>query len=204
MAVPILGLLAYNLAATGTLFNPVYEGLYRYEIGAYPDLGYQASWSLQDIRYIPQNLGLMLLGPPDVMPPCDPGVPREPWSAAGCSWLVPREAGASFLLASPAYLLALPALALLRDRRVAGALLATLAIAVVSLMHFSQGWVQFGYRFSLDFAPFLLVAVALGTERFIDRGGPRQGRRLAVAGGLVVASIAIQAWGIAWARTLGW
>jgi hypothetical protein len=28
--------------------------------------------------------------------------------------------------------------------------------------------------------------------------------RLAVAVGLVVLSIAIQAWGIAWARTLGW
>ena len=110
----------------------------------------------------------------------------------------------SLLLASPAYLLALPALALLRDRRVAGSLLATLAIAVVNLMHFSQGWVQFGYRFSLDFAPFLLVAVALGTERFLGpRDAPRPAR-LAVVAGLVAVSVAIQAWGIAWARTLGW
>jgi hypothetical protein len=66
-------------------------------------------------------------------------------------------------------------------------------------MHFSQGWVQFGYRFSLDFAPFLLVAVALGAERL---AGGAAGRRLIVA--LVVASVAIQAWGIAWSRTLQW
>ena len=29
-------------------------------------------------------------------------------------------------------------------------------------MHFSQGWVQFGYRFSNDFAPFAMILVTLG------------------------------------------
>ncbi len=204
MAIPVAGLLVYTLAATGSPFNPVYEALYRYEVIAYPDLGYNGAWSLQDLRYIPQNLGLMLFNPPDLMPACDAGVTRTPWSAAGCSWLVPRQAGMSLLMASPAYLLFLPALALLRDRRVAGALLASLAIAVVNLMHFSQGWVQFGYRFSLDFAPFLLVAMALGTERFLGPRGASRPWRLAVVAGLVGASVAMQAWGIAWARTLGW
>ncbi len=204
MAIPLAGLLAYTYAATGSLFSPVYEALYRFEVVAYPDLGYNAAWSLQDVRYIPQNLGLMLFRLPDLMPPCDPGVARSPWSAEGCSWLVPAQTGMSFLAASPAYLLALPSLALVRDRRVAGAFLATLAIAVANLMHFSQGWVQFGYRFSLDFAPFLLVAVALGTERFLGPGGASRRGRLGVAVGLVAASVAIQAWGVAWARTLGW
>ena len=37
----------------------------------------------------------------------------------------------------------------------------SIAIAVVNLMHFSQGWVQFGYRFSNDFAPFAVILVAL-------------------------------------------
>ncbi len=204
MAIPILGLLAYNLAATGSLFSPVYESLYRYEVLAYPHLGYNAAWSLQDVRYIPQNLGIMLFSLPSLMPPCDPGVAREAWSAAGCSWAVPEQTGTSLLLTSPAWLLALPSLALLRDRRVAGALLATLVIAAVNLAHFSQGWVQFGYRFSLDFAPFLLVAAGIGAERLLgSRGTPRRGR-LVVVGGLVALSIAVQAWGIAWARTLGW
>jgi hypothetical protein len=204
MAIPILGLLAYNLAATGSLFSPAYEALYRYEVLAYPDLGYNGAWSLQDVRYIPQNLGIMLLSTPTLMPPCDPGVARLPWSAVGCSWAVPEQTGMSLLLTSPAYLLALPALALQGDRRVAGALVATLAIAVVNLAHFSQGWVQFGYRFSLDFAPFLLVAVGLGAERFLgSRAAPRRGRT-AIVGAVVALSIAVQAWGIAWARTLGW
>lgn len=204
MAIPLLGLLAYNLATTGTLFSPVYEALYRYEVVAYPDLGYNAAWSLQDLRYIPQNLGVMLLGAPTLMSPCDPGVARLPWSAEGCSWVIPEQRGMSFLLASPAYLLAVPALARLRDRRVVGALVATAAIALVNLMHFSQGWVQFGYRFSLDFAPFLLVGVALGAERFLGPRDEARLGRLAVVVILVAASVAIQAWGIAWARTLGW
>jgi hypothetical protein len=203
-AIPVLGLVAYTYAAAGEPFNPVYEALYRYEVAAYPELGYNAAWSLQDLRYVPQNLALMLGSLPELMPACPPGVPREPFSAAGCSWLVPVERGTSLLLSSPAWLLVLPALGLLRDRRVAGALLATGAIALVNLMHFSQGWVQFGYRFSLDFAPFLLVALALGTERFLGPLGEPRRARLGVAVGLVAASIAIQAWGIAWARTLGW
>jgi len=204
MAIPLLGLLAYNVVATGTPFSPVYEALYRLEIAAYPDLGYNAAWALEDLRYVPQNLGVMLTGLPSFLPPCAPGAERLPWSAAGCSWVVPEQRGMSFVLASPAYLLALPALGMLRDRRVAGALLATTAIAVANLMHFSQGWVQFGYRFSLDFAPFLLVAVALGTERFLGSRAEAHRGRLLVVAVLVAASVAIQAWGIAWARTLGW
>ena len=204
MAIPVGVLLAYNLAVSGTLFNPVYEALYRYEVWAYPNLNYHAAWSFQDIRYIPQNLGIMLFGPPDVMPACGAGIPRGIWSAAGCSWLVPRPVGMSLLVTSPAWLLAVSAAPLLRDRRVAGGLLATLVIAVVNLMHFSQGWVQFGYRFSLDFAPFLLIPVALGAERLLAGRGRDAARGRVIVAGLIVASVAVQAWGIAWARTLGW
>ncbi len=196
MAIPVGALLAYNLAVSGTLFNPVYESLYRYEVWAYPDLNYHAAWSLQDVRYIPQNLGIMLFGPPDVMPACDPGVPRAIWSAAGCSWLVPRPVGMSFLLASPAWLLAAASVPLLRDRWVAGGLLATLVIAVVNLMHFSQGWVQFGYRFSNDFVVFALPLVALGMSR---RGGVGL-----LAMWLVGMSVAINFWGMTWGNLLGW
>ncbi len=204
IAIPVGVLLLYNLQVSGTLFNPVYESLYRYEVRAYPELDYHGAWSLQDLRYIPQNLGIMLTGLPDLMPRCDAGVAREIWSAAGCSWIVPRPVGMSLLLTSPAWLLAIAAWPILRDRRVAGGLLATLAIAVVNLMHFSQGWVQFGYRFSLDFAPFLLVPVALGAERLLAGHGRSAARWGVLIGGLVAVSVAVQAWGIAWARTLGW
>jgi hypothetical protein len=56
----------------------------------------------------------------------------------------------SILLTSPGFLLLLPALWRGRSRVVAGGFLAVMAIGLVNLMHFSQGWVQFGYRFSND------------------------------------------------------
>ena len=67
-------------------------------------------------------------------------------------------------------------------------------------MHFSQGWVQFGYRFSNDFAPFALLLVALGFERLAVRR--RWGMPLGMA--LVVLSVAINAWGVLWGVALGW
>ena len=81
-----------------------------------------------------------------------------------CPIAVPRDVGMSLLLTSPAYLLAIPPVlrGCGRNRLVTGAALAILVIAFVNLMHFSQGWVQFGYRFSNDFVPFALVLVALG------------------------------------------
>jgi hypothetical protein len=45
---------------------------------------------------------------------------------------------------------------------VTGAVGAIVLIALLNLAHFSQGWVQWGYRFSNDFAPFALPLIALG------------------------------------------
>jgi uncharacterized membrane protein YhaH (DUF805 family) len=108
----------------------------------------------------------------------------------------------SILLTSPAFLLLLPALRLYgRSRLVSGAAIAVLIVVLVNLMHFSQGWVQFGYRFSNDAVPFALPLVALGFERLID-GGRRWAMPLAA--GLIVVSIAVNAWGVAWGNLLGW
>ncbi len=108
--------------------------------------------------------------------------------------------GMSLLLTSPAYLLAIPALfAFWRRRLVIGATLACLLIGVVNLMHFSQGWVQFGYRFSNDFAPFATILVTLGIARAVRRGPWG-----AVAVLLIAASVLINAWGVHWGVRLGW
>jgi hypothetical protein len=114
-----------------------------------------------------------------------------------CPIALPRDIGMSVLLTSPAYLLAVPALrAFRRSRIVAGAALAILAISVVNLMHFSQGWVQFGYRFSNDFVMFALPLVALGMQR---RGGVGL-----LGGALILVSIGVNFWGMTWGNLLGW
>jgi hypothetical protein len=102
----------------------------------------------------------------------------------------------SILLTSPAYLLGIPALfSTVRRRMVAGAAISIIAISFVNLMHFSQGWVQFGYRFSNDFAPFGMVLVGVALARYGVRWW-------SVA--LVAASVLVNAWGVYWGVTLGW
>ena len=213
--VPVGLLLAYNVATTGQVLHPAYDHLYRLETAAYTALGYHADWSVEDPRYVPQNAEIMFLaGPllfptelPDSLRVRDDPVCTAPGAERGlfdvsCPLAVPRDIGMSVLLTSPVWLFLIPALRRYgRSRLVTGAALATLVIVVVNLMHFSQGWVQFGYRFSLDAAPFALILVALGLQSLVDAG-----RRWAMplAATLVVVSIVINAWGVAWGRLLGW
>jgi hypothetical protein len=203
-AVPLLTLLVVTYATSGHLFNPAYDYLYHIEL-AYP-FGYHADWSITDLRYIPQNLGIMLFNQPWWMASadangralCAAGTARGLFDPA-CPLAIPNPIGMSLILSSPAYLLAplawLPARLRRLDRATVGATIAVLGIATVNLMHFSQGWVQFGYRFSNDFVPFALILVALGANRI--------GRLWPVLL-LVALSIAINAWGTLWGVTLGW
>jgi hypothetical protein len=138
----------------------------------------------------------MLANGPEILPPCPSGEERGLFDPT-CTWIRPRADGLSILLTSPFYLFAIPALrAYGRSRLVTGAAFAVGAIALFNLMHFSQGWVQFGYRFASDFAPFALLLVALGLER---TGGLRP---LAIA--LLAVSVVVCLWGVIWGVTLHW
>jgi hypothetical protein len=213
-AIPLVALLVYTVISTGHLFNPAYDYLYQLETQGYPTLGYHAGWGLEDIRYLPQNLGIALFSAPVLFPTilpdalgisqthvCTlPGAARGLFDAA-CPLAVPRDIGMSVILTSPAYLLAVPTLLRFgRSRLITGAALAVAFIALVNLLHFSQGWVQFGYRFSNDAAPFALLLVALGMQRLASR----RSWGMSVAMGLVVVSLAVNFWGVAWSRLLGW
>jgi hypothetical protein len=190
-AIPVALLLAYNLATTGHLIHPAYEYLYQVEYTPRPDL-INRDWMIQDPRYLPQNAVIMLAWPPEIRPECGVESLLDP----ACPLISPDPLGMSLLLASPAYLLIVPVLIRAwRRRLVQGAALASLSVAVFNLMHFSQGWVQFGYRFSNDFAPFALVLVTLGIARL----GVRP-----LTIGLVGASILINAWGVYWGVALRW
>ncbi len=146
------------------------------------------------------GLGEVLSGSTDGARTGVPNKGRGLFSLA-CPLAVPRDTGMSVILTSPAYLLAIPVLRRYgRSRLVTGAVLAVGFIAFVNLMHFSQGWVQFGYRFSNDAAPFALILVALGFERLSTRY--RWGMLGAMS--LVVVSLAINLWGVMWSRLLGW
>jgi len=88
-AIPLLLLLSYNVFTTGHIFHPAYEYLYQQEAYGYPELGYHPDWSIEDPRYIPQNLELMLVGLPTVMPDCPAGATRSLFSDT-CPIIVPN------------------------------------------------------------------------------------------------------------------
>jgi hypothetical protein len=214
-AIPVAALLAYNIAVTGHVFHPAYDHLYQLEARAYTRLGYHTDWAAEDPRYLAQNLGIMFLSAPEILPTrlrdtlgtfdeplcTKPGAQRGLFDAA-CPLAVPRDIGMSVLLTSPAFLLLIPAVRRYgRSRLVTGASLAVLLVVLIDLMHFSQGWVQFGYRFSNDALPFALPLVAIGIDGVTD-GTRRWAVPLAV--GLIVVSIAINAWGLIWALKFGW
>ena len=218
--IPLGLLVVYNLVSTGSAFHPGYQRLYELEAAFYPGLDYNLDWLIEDPRYLPRNLGIMLLNTPVWMPTevpsalgigdplcTSPGDVRGLFNLA-CPLVLPRDTGMSILLTSPAFLFAIPALrwGYGLSRLVTGAALAVLIVAIVNLMHFSQGWVQFGYRFSNDFVPWALLLVAIGMERFVAarKGGGAAAIGVALVGVLVVASVAINLWGTIWGDALGW
>ena len=197
--VPVLLLFLYNLIVTGEVFHPAYDYLYELER---PDL-VRRGWGIEDVRYIPGSLGIMLASLPLFPLLDDPACAGRAITLGpdllfdrDCPIARPDPLGMSLLLTSPGYLLVIPALLWgWRRRLVAGATLAVLSVAIVDLMHFSQGWVQFGYRFSNDFAPFATILVALGIARI------GVGR---ISLGLVAVSILVNAWGVHWGVALRW
>jgi len=222
--IPIGALVVYNLVTTGHVLHPGYQHLYELEAGFYKPLNYRIEWGIEDVRYLPQNFAIMFLNTPvwlpDVVPAalgtggplCTTEGAVRGWFAMDCPLLLPRDTGMSLLLTSPAYLLVLPALrwGYGHSRLVTGAALAVVFIAVVNLAHFSQGWVQFGYRFSNDFVPWALLLVAIGLERVARRASAPPSwpitTRLALVGGLalVVISVLVNFWGVVWGDALGW
>jgi hypothetical protein len=102
----------------------------------------------------------------------------------------------SVLLTSPAFIYA--ALVKRRDWLKPTLWIAIGLVSIPLLLHYTQGWVQFGYRFMLDFAPFLLILTAFG---FDDNASPGA-RRLQIT--LVAVAIVAGFWGRYWATQLGW
>jgi len=175
-AVTALGLLGYMLYNVARFGDPLQTG-YRLLSLAAVNAQTLAAAGFFNTRYVPEHLYAMLLRAPELI--------------AQAPYLRPSPWGMALLFTSPVALrLAFPA------QRPPwlwwGAL--SLSIALPMLFFFSVGWVQFGYRYSLDWWVFVLVllAFALG-ER------PRAADYL-----LLALSVGMNGLGVYWVRVLGW
>jgi hypothetical protein len=135
-------------------------------------------WGFFNLRFVPEHLYTMFLRAPEL-------IERAPF-------LKPSPYGMALLFTSPLIVrLLFPA----GDRRgwlPWGALI--LSMAVPMLFFFSTGWVQFGYRYGLDWWVFALVLLARAVG---DR--PKTADYTLLALGM-----AANALGVYWVRALGW
>jgi hypothetical protein len=107
-------------------------------------------WGLFSYHYLGRNLGVVLSG--------------LPFTGTGGAPFQINVHGLALWVTTPFYAWALwPK----RTDATYWAFAATaLAVAAPSLLYQNSGWIQFGYRFSNDFAPFLFAMIAVGARRF--------------------------------------
>jgi hypothetical protein len=106
-------------------------------------------WGLFSYHYLGRNLAVVLTSLPFT------SVPGTPFQI--------NAHGVALWLTTPLYAWALwPR----RPNALFAALAVTAAaVALPSLLYQNSGWIQFGYRFSNDFAPFLFLMIALSRRR---------------------------------------
>lgn len=168
VAFSVFAMLAYNRARFGDWFEFGYR---------YLSVVWQArieQWGLFGYHYFARNLGVVLTSLPWV-----PGPSGAPFAI--------NHHGLALWVTTPLFLF-LPWARTNRGVRI-GLWLAAAAVALPSLFYQNTGWVQFGYRFSNDFAPFLFALVAV--NGFV-------GRRLLYA--LSAVALVVNAFG---AKTFG-
>jgi hypothetical protein len=146
---PVSAVVLLTLLHNQLRFGDPFEVGYRF-LG----IGWQhriEKWGLFSYHYLAKNLGIVLSSLPF-------------WTPRGAAPFQINLHGLALWLTTPAYLW------LLWPRRTAvphRALWITVAcVALPTLLYQNTGWVQFGYRFSNDYAVFLFALLAVGGYRF--------------------------------------
>jgi hypothetical protein len=107
-------------------------------------------WGLFHTHYLAHNLGIVLTS--------------LPWISSEAPFVKVSLHGLALWFTTPAFLWILWPRTATREYLWLAATAAL--VALPSLLYQNSGWVQFGYRFSLDFAPLLVLLLALGGRRF--------------------------------------
>ncbi|MFI5322157.1 MAG: hypothetical protein ACHQ6U_01200 [Thermodesulfobacteriota bacterium] len=131
-----------------------------------------------DITYIPRHLKVIFAGFPrftDEFP-----------------YVTPSWNGMAIWITTPAFLYSF--FAGIRNRLAIGCWLSIILIAYVSFCHGTWGFAQFGYRFAMDFYPFLFLLTVKGIGN-----GLRWHHKV-----LIIISIFVNLWGVLCINKFGW
>jgi hypothetical protein len=142
-ALPVAAVLALTFWHNAARFDDALEPGYRYLSIVWAKR--IAKWGLFDYHYLARNLGVVLTS--------------LPWFPAQGGPVQVSGHGLALWLTTPMYLWLFVAK---RWSALGRVLLACVAlVALPTLFYQNTGWVQFGYRFSNDYAPFLFALLAL-------------------------------------------
>lgn len=178
LAIPLVMLLAYNYAR----FESVLETGYGIDVVGSAELEQARNYGLFSIVHIPRNLFYLLLQGPLPYPSLEAPILVFPY-------IQPSPMGMAIFFTSPALLFAFRAQ--LSDPIVKASWLGIGSVLIPLLTHYATGWIQFGFRYSLDFLPFLLLIVTFGFPNTVNH-------RMRA---LIILSVLINLWGTAWLQS---
>jgi hypothetical protein len=150
---PIAGAIAFYGWFNWVRFGSALESGYSISLLQVPWLQAARARGLFSPWHIPYNLYVSLLEPPDLI--------------GQFPFLRPSGGGMSMLLVTPALLTSFRAG--FRDRTTRLLWVAAGVVAAPVFLYYGAGLVQYGFRYSLDFTPFLVALMAIGSRHWIGR-----------------------------------
>ncbi len=171
----------------GLLPALIVNALYNYfRFGTILDVGYVLlpiqhefwyRYGLLSVMYIPIHLQEMFAAMPIIQP-------KPPF-------IIPSIFAMAIWFTTPAFIYIIRAP--LKSRLTMASITSVIAISLPSLIHGGNGYTQFGYRYTLDYVPFLLILTALGFRNKLS----------ILKLTLITLSIVINLWGIIMIYFLG-
>ncbi len=168
----------YNYLRFGTIFDVAYY----LQANILNEPWYSKGYF--NLAYIPNHLKILLLKLPTFLPTFP--------------YIQPSWAGMAIWLTTPAFIFALiSTLKHFKDEITIACWSAIIPIAILVMSHGGTGFSQFGYRYAMDFYPFLLILTAKGislnglTLRWYHKF-------------LIGISVLINLWGVLWINKFGW
>ncbi len=137
-----------------------------------------------NISYIPTHLWIFFLKPPIF--------------TSNPPYVMPSLMGMSILLTTPAFVYSV--FAGIRNKLAIACWSAIVPIALLHFTHGGTGWMQFGYRYAVDYYPFLLVLTAVGMKSTLGNDSDLTwDQKLLICFGILV-----NLWGVIWINKFGW
>ena len=163
----------YNFIRFGTIFDKGYALI----PGIFDEPWYQKG--LVNPAYIPEHLKIIFLSMPKV-------IEKFPY-------IIPSWGGLAIWITTPAFMLSL--LAPIRQKIVKLSWSAIFLISLIIFSHGGTGFTQFGYRYAVDFYPFLILLTLIGAKRIKNKK---------IYTFLVFLGIIVNLWGVLWINKFKW